>query len=944
MPSDEEQPAWLAQLLEMTDDGERHAGFTTQPRFHNQDLLPLIHAELIRCLYSDRTRAHRAGALAEMAAHVMQDDTSRAIGQRCQGNLLYADAHYAAAVDCYRESIRLFELAGRAAEAGRVYFGGLQALIYLGRYEEAHSWAREARARFELAHDELRLARLELNIGNLYYRQDRYQQAMEHYALARPRLAASDQPQDYAAVLSNSAVCLSSMGRFAESLAEYREAQAWCGANGLGLLAAAADYNIAYLHYLRGEYRRASELYKLSRAHSTEAGDEYHAALCDLDESEMLLELNVASDAQLLASRAAAEFHRLHMPYEYAKALVFGGLARFRRGDSLFALRMLRQARAAFQKEGNRYWPAAVDLYQAIVLESDGCWNHAARLAHRARKALRPYSLTGKFALCNLLLAKLELRENRPAQAQVLLEEAGASALSPALQCHLLYLGGMASERLNDTPKAEHCYSEALATMELARNEFWNRELKISYLQDKASLYQAFAALALKSGGAQGEARAFDLVQRAKSRTLLEGIEARRNGFHGSGERGAELLEATRNLNAGFRQLDAVASRPGAESDHAELKSIRARIQDLERSLTQLRAEDSPAGLLRGDFRIEPAEVIAEALPPDATLVEYFIIQNQIHAWLLTPGGVSHHVCGAAQPARYALQLLQFQLAKFTLGAAYLRRFAQPIQHALQAHLQELYSLLIAPIRNSLDTESLIFAPAGFLHHVPFNALLDADGRGVIDDFTVSIIPSASVYLRCARRTCEPAAGSLVVAVADPSTPHVAREGATVAAILPDSELLVGEDATAEALLEKATRRKYIHIAAHGFERRDNPLFSAIGLGNSQVRLIDLDRLRLSADLVTLSGCSTGVSVVTGADELVGLMRGMLGAGAKALLAALWDVSDDATATFMTAFYRNLFGAAQRSPARALRAAMLELRGSRENLYFWGAFQVVGIG
>jgi len=944
MPSAEEQPAWLAQLLEMADDGERQACFTAQPRFHNKDLLPLIHAELIRCLYSDRTRALRVGAVAEMAAQVVQDDISRAIGQRCRGNLLYADAHHTAAVDCYRESIRLFESAGREAEAGRVYFGGLQALIYLGRYEEAHAWAGEARVRFERAHDELRLARLELNIGNLYYRQDRYQQAMEHYALARQRLASSDQPQDFAAVLSNSAVCLSSMGRLAEALAEYREAQAWCGANGLALLAAAADYNVAYLHFLRGEYRRASELYKLSRAHSTEAGDEYHAALCDLDESEMLLELNMASDAQMLASRAAAAFHRLNMPYEYAKALVFGGLARFRRGDLRFALRMLRQARAVFKKEGNRYWLAAVDLYRAIVLESDGRWNDAARLAQRAAKSLRPQSPTGKFALCNLLLAKLELRENRPASALALLEEARASALSPALKCHLLYLAGIASERLNDTPKAELYYSEALAAMELARNEFWNRELKISYLQDKASLYQAFAALALKSGGMHGEARAFHLVQRAKSRTLLESLEARRNGFDGSLEPAEELLEASRNLNAGYRQLDAVAGRPATDGKRAELKSIRARIQDLERSLAQLSGENNGAGLPCADSKIEPAEVIGAALPPDATLVEYFIVQNQIHAWLLTAGGLTHRVCGAAQPARYALQLLQFQLAKFTFGAAYWSRFEAPIQLALHAHLQELYSLLIAPLRDSLATESLIFAPAGFLHHVPFNGLLDEGGRALLDDFTVSIVPSASVYLQCARRQREPAAGSLVVAAADPSTPHVAREGAAVAALLPGSELLIGEEATAAALLEKAARRKYVHIAAHGFERRDNPLFSAIGFGNSQLRSLDLDRLRLSADLVTLSGCSTGVSVVTGADELVGLMRGMLGAGAKALLAALWDVSDDATATFMTAFYGNLFGPAQLSPARALRAAMLELRKSRENLYFWGAFQVVGIG
>jgi CHAT domain-containing protein len=88
---------------------------------------------------------------------------------------------------------------------------------------------------------------------------------------------------------------------------------------------------------------------------------------------------------------------------------------------------------------------------------------------------------------------------------------------------------------------------------------------------------------------------------------------------------------------------------------------------------------------------------------------------------------------------------------------------------------------------------------------------------------------------------------------------------------------------------------------------------------------VDLDRLRLCADLVTLSGCSTGVSVVTGGDGLLGLMRGVLTAGARALLATLWDVSDEATAIFMAAFYRNLFRDATFSPAQALRTTMVEM-------------------
>ena len=67
-----------------------------------------------------------------------------------------------------------------------------------------------------------------------------------------------------------------------------------------------ADYNIAYLHYLRGEYTRALELYQATGAQAEPAGDAYHRALCDLDRSELYLELNLAEEAAELAAGRAA--------------------------------------------------------------------------------------------------------------------------------------------------------------------------------------------------------------------------------------------------------------------------------------------------------------------------------------------------------------------------------------------------------------------------------------------------------------------------------------------------------------------------------------------------------------------------------------------------------------------------------------------------------------
>jgi CHAT domain-containing protein len=117
-------------------------------------------------------------------------------------------------------------------------------------------------------------------------------------------------------------------------------------------------------------------------------------------------------------------------------------------------------------------------------------------------------------------------------------------------------------------------------------------------------------------------------------------------------------------------------------------------------------------------------------------------------------------------------------------------------------------------------------------------------------------------------------------------------------------------------------------------------MFSGIRLGDTFLTLYDLYSLRLPVDLMTLSGCSTGLNVVAAGDELIGLVRGLLTAGARTLLLTLWDVNDNSTAQFMKAFY----GRSDDRPHRALalREAMQELRERYPHPYYWAPFVLVG--
>jgi CHAT domain-containing protein len=182
--------------------------------------------------------------------------------------------------------------------------------------------------------------------------------------------------------------------------------------------------------------------------------------------------------------------------------------------------------------------------------------------------------------------------------------------------------------------------------------------------------------------------------------------------------------------------------------------------------------------------------------------------------------------------------------------------------------------------------------------------------------------------------------GALVLGVPDPSAPHILNEVRAVASVLPNAEVYVGAEATHERLRDAGSRKRFVHIATHGSFRQDNPMFSSISLGNTQLSLFDLYQLELPAELVTLSGCGTGLNVVVAGDELIGLKRGLLYAGAQGALLTLWDVNDRSTAEFMKLFYERL----QVNPnkAQALQFAMQEIRRKCPHPFFWAPFVLVG--
>jgi CHAT domain-containing protein len=229
--------------------------------------------------------------------------------------------------------------------------------------------------------------------------------------------------------------------------------------------------------------------------------------------------------------------------------------------------------------------------------------------------------------------------------------------------------------------------------------------------------------------------------------------------------------------------------------------------------------------------------------------------------------------------------------------------------------------------------------PHGALHYVPFHALYDGE-QYVTDACAVSYAPSASIYARCQQQPSGGGEGALVLGVPDDQAPLIEAEAQAVSAVLPDARLCIGRDATEHVLRTAGRNSRIVHIASHGYFRPENPMFSGIRLGDTYLNVYDLYRLRLTADLVTLSGCATGANVAAAGDELLGITRGLFSAGAHSLLLSLWNVHDESTASLMTRLYRRI--AEGVTPVDALRDTMHEVRAEHPHPYYWAPFVLTG--
>lgn len=452
---------------------------------------------------------------------------------------------------------------------------------------------------------------------------------------------------------------------------------------------------------------------------------------------------------------------------------------------------------------------------------------------------------------------------------------------------------------------------------------------------------------------------AFAISERGRARAFLDGLatgmielsdDAANALFQRERETALTWLLAQDALN------QARAQRP---PDSARLAALEAQVAQAEAAhAAALRAIDQRGGQLaalvpgRTQAPLTRAEVQA-LLPPRTTLVSYWLGGEQTLAFVLTADQF-HTIAlpvGVAEVTQHVRQL-----RSVLISAPPTQKITQP------AAAVWLYQQLIAPLRPHLRTTRLLIVPHASLHYLPFAALGDDSGRMLLDEFTLTLLPSASTLRFLERPSPAPDAAprALVLANADYTLPSAAAEAQAIADLF-DSQLLVGDQATEQALHEHVGQADILHFATHGEYIPDAPLASYLTLApaspdtttaatrgsdnrsGARLDVADVYGLDLQqTDLVVLSACQSNLSTWAPGDDMVGLTRAFFYAGTPSVVASLWLVPDDATRQLMERFYTHLRAGAGK--AEALQKAQQEIRAIYPSPYYWAGFVLLGEG
>jgi len=776
---------------------------------------------------------------------------------------------------------------------GEVFSATVDAAQVLAQLQAAVETARANR-------DPAAEARALLDLAGWHRGTGQFELALARYEKALPLLTHTGDAVGQITALSEIAFVYDLQNRYQDALAYYEKALAAAQKAGARQHEATIRNNIALLYKNLGRYPQALEQYEQALAIWRAVGDRSNEGYT----------LNNLGGLYAALERYDAALER----YEAALALE----RQF--GDGQRAGRILSNIGAVYADQG-RYDEALKLFQEALAI--------ARQIGDVAGEGTKETNI-------GAMLGEMQLYNEAMAQHQAALAIARKLGNREAEGINL-YNMGFWQETQGNLAEAIRSYQQAIAVFESVGGELRVEELAAAFAGRQADHYGRLIRLLAQTTNA---ASAFDYAERGRSQAFLDQIGNRQVDFRQGAA--AELAAQERELRQRIAGLqNTLASERARPFDQQSQRTIEALLADLEQArkeyaelLTRLKLTSPEYASLVSVNALTLAEVQARVLDERTTLIEYFVLDDQTLAWVIDRD--------------------RFTLVKLALGRVDLRNRVEFLRNLIAARdfdvatAAGLYDALLAPLVPHIRYPNLVIVPHDVLHYLPFAALWNVQsGRYLIQDYTLTYAPSASA-LKFIQAKRTPNEGRLL-ALGNPDGSLPAAEGeARAVAGLYGVAPLVGAQATESQVRTSGGQVDILHLTAHGVYDPLNPLFSRIELAagagqDGRLEVHEVYGLQLvGVNLVTLSACETALAAKSAGDEIVGLTRAFLYAGAPAVVTTLWPIDDAASAALMTAFYRHLRdGDTTAEALRAAQVAVLE-REKWRTPYYWAAFGLTG--
>ncbi|MDZ7318297.1 MAG: CHAT domain-containing protein, partial [candidate division KSB1 bacterium] len=859
----------------------------------------------------------------------------------------------------YEQAIKFqFEFIALAQEQGLQdeTAGGYRSLgvihEQMGDYEKALQYYSQAIKTFEEYHIPLGVAYALKDRGKLYLlKLDNYSRAIEDQEQALTIFQAHQDSLNIIEVLQN-------LGLSHERLANYQTAwqyqlEALALAEKLNLpdwLALAYQY-LANVSWKMGHYERALKYQKQALAIYDQLGNRHFQSIGYATMGLIFMSLGNLDEALKYESQALELAQTSGSQQDLAAILKNMGL--IYRGQNRWS-------------EALNYFQRATRIDEALGSQSGLSYGYrdigsiyfqqgkidSALIYFRRALSISQEIRDGRNAVqCLYEIGKTYLQLNQTAAALDTLTRAAnlsEQLFIPEVEWRCRRLIGKLLWQQNRLPQSLDAYQKALSIIETMRAQIKVEEYKSGFIDDKLDVYHDVVDIHLQLNQ---PGQALEMVERAKSRNFIDLLANRDIQFGGRSD--AQQLAQGKLLENELRRVQNDISRLLMKGDRItvpereELAGLMQQLQLLKERYQQflilLKEQNAE---LASMIQVEPPNIeqVQAALPDSVAIIEYFYTSDRFYVWTIT----NRRVSGRSQPYR-SVDLVA-QVTAF--------REALQKQTSVINISQRLHDLLLTPIAADLASANhLVIVPHGILHYLPFAALMDNTQRYLIERYSLSLAPSASVLQLCLNKgqafLSESNWPAEILALGNPDLqnpalelPFAEKEIESIRLLYPRVVSYVDRQATESVFKASCASARMILLSCHGEFDAANPLFSALLLtadkeNDGRLEAHEIFDLQMNAYLVVMSACETGLAKVAVGDELIGLSRSFIYAGSASLLSSLWKVDDLATAVMIKRFFRYLKEGQPR--ARALQQAINFVR-EQINVHpvYWAAFNLTG--